>query len=73
MADKLFKPDYTKKRFTITIEVYENGQVFNVDTHEPDNKGNYYEVVGAIEAMKVHVIGLQGMKNRKEYKKQNTL
>jgi len=65
MQDKLFTPDYNKKRFTITITVCENCNLLNVEGYKPDEKITYQELVGAIEIVKLNLINVQSEENRK--------
>jgi len=67
MKDKLFTPDYNKKRFTITITVCENCNLLNVEGYKPDEKITYQELVGAIEIVKLNLINVQSEENRKQF------
>lgn len=68
MKTKLLTPDYSKKRFTITIEVFKNGNLFST-VPEKNYKPAYQEIVGAIEITKYSLLSQQSGNNQKEYSK----
>jgi len=71
MQNKLFKPDSTKKLFTITIDVFENCcmlQVGKGDPSAPDDI-NYHHVIGALETQKHHLMTMQREENIKQTKR----
>jgi len=63
MENKLFKANGDKIRFTITIDVYENCATFSASGSE---NPTYYELIGALETQKIHVINAQREQNLKE-------
>lgn len=66
--NKLFKPDYDKPLFTITIQVKENCAMFGVEGHG-EYKPTYHEVMGALETQKIGLIFQQREENIKQSKK----
>jgi hypothetical protein len=68
MENKLFEALSGTKKFTITIEVFENCASIGVQEHE-NHKVNYYELLGVLEAQKLHLSMNQREKNLKELKK----
>jgi hypothetical protein len=62
MENKLFEADSGIKKFTITIDVYENCASLGVQENE-NYKTNYYEVLGVLEAQKLHLSMKQREKN----------
>ncbi len=72
MQNKLFKPDFTKKRFTLTIDVFENCCSLKVSSDDDKKEINYHEVIGALETQKHHLMTLQREENIKLFKKKRT-
>lgn len=67
MATKSLEPDYSKKLFTIEIEVFENSQLISIKP-VGEYKPKYQEAVGAIEVLKIHLIKQQSEFNKTAYK-----
>ena len=61
-----FIPNTKKKRFTISIEVFENCQRMSI-YHEEDVKVLFQEVIGAIEVQRQIMILDQSLENMKEW------
>lgn len=66
-----FKPNYEKKQFTITIDVYDNGLTFNVEKGEAMPK--YYEVLGALHQTVHSIMENQRAEAKKEFIKHSKL
>ncbi|MDO9186948.1 MAG: hypothetical protein Q7W13_13120 [Bacteroidia bacterium] len=62
--NKLFKPNFDKPLFTITIQVFENCAKVGV-APENGREVGYHEVIGALEAQKNHFIFCQREANIK--------
>ncbi len=69
MENKLFDADYSKKLFTITIDVRENGSLFAVSV-EKDVVLNYHQLIGALETTKHNLIAQQSKKNQEQAEKE---
>lgn len=66
--NKPFKPDFSKKKYSITIEVFENCNKILI-TPYGDYKPTYHEMVGVLEVNKINMIMDQTSHNRKISKK----
>ncbi len=68
--EKLFVPDFTKKLFSIKINVYENGSEFMIETENGSAyKPEQNQVIGALEISKIGVIRRQSEYNQTIYDK----
>lgn len=61
---KFFEVDYTKKKFSITIDVYENGQAISMTNHI-EKDVTYEQMVGTLEIAKINFVQKQSEQNRK--------
>lgn len=69
--DRLFEPDYTKKKYSIVVDVYENAFGFKIELPNPsDTPPTYESAMGALEITKFNLINAQREKNIKAAKKQ---
>lgn len=59
----LFEPNREKKRFTITIEYFENCYSFSI-AYCPDVEVHHHEIIGVLESLKSRYIFDQSMYNR---------
>ena len=65
--NKLFKPNFDKKQFTISIDVFENGLSFTITPAEKTPM--YYEVLGVIHQMLYSVMEDQRKESKNEFAK----
>jgi len=65
---KLFKPDYSKKLYTISIDVYENAHQFCINS-EINYSPGYQECIGIMEIVKTALLRDMQDINIKEAKK----
>lgn len=64
----LFQPDFTKKRFTVTVEVYDSGTVFKTTFHN-GHSPTFQEMVGALTIATNGILRDHAEVSSKEYKK----
>lgn len=68
MENKLFTPDFNTKKYTITLEVYENCNTFLI-TNANGYVPNYHELIGLMEVNKYRLVAEQREINGKAYAK----
>ena len=67
MEETKFIPDYTKKKLTMTLEMYEGASLISIKTHN-GHTTNYLEIVGMLETQKASMMLKQSLRNQKEWK-----
>jgi hypothetical protein len=64
-----FKPDFSRKLYTISIDVYPNGNVFGLSNMEEGYKATFQEIIGALEIVKSAYLREHGAKVQHDYDK----
>lgn len=70
MGNKLLTANFNKLKFSITVVVTENGNIFNVEPHEDGVGITYQEIIGALEIAKHFFISEQTKANKVMARKQ---
>lgn len=68
MEDKLFTPDFSKKKYSIIIDVYENCHTWKIQGPD-DYIPTYHEMIGVLEINKFSLFSQQLEINKKAYAK----
>ena len=63
-----FKPDMTRKLYTISIDVYPNANVFGLSNIEEGYTPTYQEMIGALEIVKSAYLREHGAKVKDHFK-----
>jgi hypothetical protein len=66
--NKLFTPDFGKKKYSIIIDVYENCHTWKIQSPD-DYKPTYHEMIGVLETNKFGLFSKQLEINKKAYAK----
>ena len=64
-----FKSDFSRKMYTISIDVYPNGNAFSLSNIEEGYTPTYQEMIGALEIVKSAYLREHGAKVQEHYSK----
>ena len=71
--ESAFKPEFTKKKFQIVIDVYENCQTLTINRLPEERDVTYHEIIGSLEIQKTILIHDQSEYNRKMSKRRKNI